>query len=92
MWKVSILYGVFLQISELSVDVESKQKELQRLQQDKGSVEEQLSSLVRPCQSIFQQEKKRKKIVSSQLTPHMFICFTVGVGLNKGFSSNHEPC
>lgn len=57
-WKINILYGVFRQISELSVDMESKQKELQRLQIDKNSVEEQLSSLVRPGQSLFQQEKK----------------------------------
>lgn len=35
------------QISELSVDVESKQKELQSLQQDKSSLELQLTSLVR---------------------------------------------
>lgn len=67
--KVNILYGVFRQISELSVDVESKQKELQRLQQDKSSVEEQLSSLVSPGQSLFQQEN-----VLFQLTPRMFLC------------------
>lgn len=54
-WKVNILYGVFRQISELSVDVESKQKELQRLQQDKSGVEEQLSSLVRCSKSLFKQ-------------------------------------
>lgn len=35
------------QISELSVDLESKQKELQSMQQDKSSLEEQLTSLVR---------------------------------------------
>lgn len=58
--KVNILYLVFQQISELSVDVESKQKELQRLQQDKSSMEEQLSSLVRPAHSLFQQEKRGK--------------------------------
>lgn len=57
--KVNVLYGVFRQISELSVDVESKQKELQRLQQDKSGLEEQLSSLVRRGQSLFEQHKKR---------------------------------
>lgn len=36
-----------LQISELSVDVESKQKELQSLQHDKSCLEEQLLNLVR---------------------------------------------
>lgn len=36
-----------LQISELSVDVESKQKELRSLQQDKSCLEEQLTNLVR---------------------------------------------
>lgn len=35
------------QISELSVDVESKQKELQSVQQDKSTLEQQLTSLVR---------------------------------------------
>lgn len=35
------------QISELSVDVESKQKELQSVQQDKSSLEQELTSLVR---------------------------------------------
>lgn len=35
------------QISELSVDMESKQKELQSVQQDKSSLEQQLSGLVR---------------------------------------------
>lgn len=34
------------QISELSVDVESKQKELQSVQQDKSSLEQQLTGLV----------------------------------------------
>lgn len=58
---MNILYGVFRQISELSVDVESKQKELQRLQQDKSGVEEQLSSLVRRGQSLFEQHKKKKR-------------------------------
>lgn len=36
-----------LQISELSVDVESKQKELQSLQHDKSCLEQQLINLVR---------------------------------------------
>lgn len=36
-----------LQISELSVDVESKQKEVQSLQHDKSCLEQQLISLVR---------------------------------------------
>lgn len=36
-----------IQISELSVDLESKQKELQSVQQDRSSLEEQLTSLVR---------------------------------------------
>lgn len=62
MWKVNILYAVFWQISELSVDVESKQKELQQLQLDKSSVEEQLSSLVRPGRSLLQQEKRGKNL------------------------------
>lgn len=52
-WKLYILYRVFQQISELSVDVESKQKELQSLQQDKSSLEQQLSSLVRGGQNRF---------------------------------------
>ena len=44
----SVFYTVCLhQISELSVDVESKQKELQSVQQDKSSLEEQLTNLVR---------------------------------------------
>lgn len=68
--KVNILYGVFRQISGLSVDVESKQKELQRLQQDKSGVEEQLSSLVRRGQSLFEQHKKDDK-APFQLTSHM---------------------
>lgn len=41
------------QISELSVDVESKQKELQSLQQDKSSLEQQLTSLVREEETHF---------------------------------------
>lgn len=69
--KVNILYGVFRQISELSVDVESKQKELQRLQQDKSGVEEQLSSLVRRGQSLFEQLKKNDDKAPFQLTSHM---------------------
>lgn len=71
MWKVNILYGVFPQISELSVDVESKQKELQRLQLDKSSVEEQLSSLVRLGRSLFQQDKKGGK-----KTTKMTVCLS----------------
>lgn len=35
------------QISELSVDLESKQKELQSVQEDNSSLEQQLISLVR---------------------------------------------
>lgn len=75
--KVNILYGVFRQISELSVDVESKQKELQRLQQDKSGVEEQLSSLVRRCQSLFEQHKKKEeqtKKMTRRLSNSHLIC------------------
>lgn len=40
------------QISELSVDLESKQKELQSVQQDKTSLEQQLTSLVRRKETL----------------------------------------
>lgn len=43
------------QISELSVDLESKQKELQSVQQDKSSLEEQLTSLVRKEDTRYRQ-------------------------------------
>lgn len=43
------------QISELSVDMESKQKELLSAQQDKSCLEQQLTSLVRKDQSVYQQ-------------------------------------
>lgn len=42
------------QISELSVDMESKQKELLSVQQDKSCLEQQLTSLVRKEQSVYQ--------------------------------------
>lgn len=43
------------QISELSVDLESKQKELQSVQQDKSCLEQQLTSLVRQDQTQYHQ-------------------------------------
>lgn len=49
------IYCVPQQISELSVDVESKQKELQFVQQDKSCLEQQITSLVRKDQTHYHQ-------------------------------------
>lgn len=49
------IYCVPKQISELSVDVEGKQKELQSVHQDKSCLEQQLTSLVRKDQSQYNQ-------------------------------------
>lgn len=80
---MNVLYGVFRQISELSVDVESKQKELQRLQQEKSGVEEQLGSLVRRGQSLSQQDREKKektKKMTKYLIGRMGIKMYLSVG------------
>lgn len=49
-----MFYTVCLQqISELSVDLESKQKEFQSVQEDKSSLEQQLTSLIRIEESQY---------------------------------------
>lgn len=51
------------QISELSVDLESKQKEVQSLEQDKSSLEQQLTGLVRNSEHDDHKltERRRKR-------------------------------
>lgn len=66
------------QISELSVDVESKQKELQSVQQDKSSLEQQLGSLVRKEGALHiiitnnqEREEKRERAPFRHGTSHI---------------------
>lgn len=56
--NVDVLCGMCLQISELSVDMERKQKELQSVQQDKSSLEQQLTSVVRSHTHTQQKHKE----------------------------------
>lgn len=59
-----LFYTVRLQqISELSVDVESKQKELQSVLQDKNCLEQQILSLVRNGQTHYYPVNREMKPV-----------------------------
>lgn len=74
------------QISELSVDLESKQKEVQSLEQDKSSLEQQLTGLVRnPERNDHKLTERREKDDHVAPLQHFWLQLPVKVGgfLNK---------